>query len=325
MRALVCHRFGTFKDLSVEEDWDEPRSGDGQVAVEVRAAGLNFPDLLSVAGKYQVRSEPPFIPGIEAAGVVKSVGEGVTRYSPGDRVILTVQGGAFAEVCVADESRLMPLPEPLDFKQGAGFAITYATSYHAFRQRAPIEGGETVLVLGAAGGVGTTAVEIAKVRGARVIAAASNAEKLEFAREVGADDTVDYSSQPLKETVRELTGGRGADVVYDPVGGELALQALGALAWDGRYLVVGFASGEIPSFPANLLLLREASVIGVYWGDWAAKNPGAAASNMREIAGLVAGGDLQPRITAAVPLERFEEAFAALAGRRVLGKIVLTF
>jgi NADPH2:quinone reductase len=324
MRALVCHRYGTFKDLSVE-DWDEPEVGKGQVAVEVRAAGLNFPDLLSIAGKYQVRSEPPFIPGIEAAGVVKEVGEGVTRHSPGDRVIVTVQGGAFAEVCVADESRLMPLPESLGFEQGAGFAITYATSYHAFRQRAPIERGQTVLVLGAAGGVGTTAVEIAKLMGAWVIAAASSAEKLEFAREVGADDSVDYSHQPLKETVRELTGGRGADIVYDPVGGELARQSLSALAWDGRYLVVGFASGEIPAFPANLLLLREVSVIGVYWGDWAAKNPQLAASNMQEVAGLVASGELKPRITAAYPLERFEEALSALAERRALGKIVLTF
>lgn len=324
MRALVCHRYGTFKDLSVE-DWDEPQAGKGQVAVEIKAAGLNFPDLLSIAGKYQVRQEPPFIPGIEAAGVVKSVGEGASRFAPGDRVILTTQGGAFAESCVTDESRLMPLFEGLDFGQGAGFAITYATSYHAFRQRAPLEPGQTVLVLGAAGGVGTTAVEIANHMGARVIAAASSAEKLEFCREVGAQETIDYSSQPLKEAVRELTGGKGVDVVYDPVGGDLAIKALSALAWDGRYLVVGFAAGEIPAFPANLLLLKEANVLGVYWGDWAARNPALAVSNMKEVAGLVASGDLEPRITARYPLERFEEAFAALASRCVLGKIVLTF
>lgn len=324
MRALVCHRYGTFKDLSVE-DWEEPEAGEGQVAVELRAAGLNFPDLLSIAGKYQVRSEPPFVPGIEAAGTVRAVGQGVTRFSKGDRVILTVQGGAFAEVCVADETRLMPLPEFLNFEQGAGFAITYATSYHAFRQRAPLEGGQSVLVLGAAGGVGATAVEIARAMGARVIGAASSTQKVEFARKMGADDTVNYSSQPLKESVRALTDGRGVDVVYDPVGGELARQALGTLAWGGRHLVIGFASGEFPAFPANLLLLKEASVIGVYWGDWAARNPGPAGANMEEIAGLVAEGALKPRITAAYPLERFEQAFSALAERRALGKIVLTF
>lgn len=324
MRALVCNRFGGLDDLSIEER-TAPEAGSGQVLVEVRAAGLNFPDLLTIAGKYQVRSEPPFVPGIEAAGLVRAVGEGVTRFKIGDRVILTTQGGAFAEQCVADQGRVMPLPDFLDFKQGAGFAITYATSYHAFRQRAPIEAGQTLLVLGAAGGVGTTAVEIARTMGARVIAAASSAEKLEFAVEVGADATIDYSSGSLKESVRELTDGRGVALVYDPVGGELARQALSALAWDGRYLVVGFASGEIPAFPLNILLLKEARVIGVYWGDWAARNPELAASNMQEIAGHVKEGTLKPRVTAAYPLEDFRDAFSALAERRVLGKVVLTF
>lgn len=324
MRALVCNRYGPPGGLAIEE-WEAPEPGRGQVAVDVRAAGLNFPDLLSIAGKYQVRNEPPFIPGIEAAGVVRSVGEGVTHFAPGDRVILTVTDGAFAEVCVTDEQRLVPLPETLDFEQGAGFAITYATSYHAFRQRAPISPEMSVLVLGAAGGVGTTAVEIARAMGATVIAAASNPEKLEFALGVGADNAIDYSSQSLKESVRELTAGRGVDVVYDPVGGELAREALSSLAWDGRYLVVGFASGEIPAFPANRLLLKEASVIGVYWGDWAAKNPSQASRNMQELASLVAEGRLKPRVTGSYPLERFEEAFTALAERRAMGKVVLKF
>lgn len=324
MRALVCKRYGSAADLVIE-DCDAPEPGEGQVAVEVRAAGLNFPDLLTIAGKYQVRTEPPFIPGIEAAGVVRSVGEGVRGFSAGDRVILTNQGGAFAEQCVADASRVMPLPESLGFEEGAGFAITYATSHHAFRQCAPIEQGQTVLVLGAAGGVGTTAVEIAKSMGARVIAAASSDEKLEFTRELGADDTVNYSRQALKDAVRELTGGKGADVVYDPVGGDLAIEALKALGWQGRHLVVGFASGDIPAFPANLLLLKEARAIGVYWGDWAAKNPADAASNMQELVALVADGTLKPRITAVYPLERFQDAFSALAERRALGKVVLTF
>lgn len=322
MRALVCLRYGTYDDLSLE-DRDDPVAGAGEVVVDVAAAGLNYPDLLSIAGKYQVRAEPPFIPGIEAAGTVRSVGQGVSRLAPGDRVMFTTQGGAFAEQCAVDHKRVIPLPESMSFEDGAGFAITYLTSYHAFRQRAPIEAGQTVLVLGAAGGVGTTAVEIAKAMGARVIAAASSEEKLRFARSVGADETIDYSSQPLKESVRELTGKRGVDIVYDPVGGELAGQALGALAWDGRYLVVGFASGRIPEFPANLLLLKEASVIGVYWGDWAARNPGLNASNLQELAARMAEGTIRPRITEAFPVERFRDAFSALAERRVLGKIVL--
>lgn len=323
MRALVCKRYGTAEDLAIE-DWESPEAGEGEVVVDIRAAGLNFPDLLTIAGKYQVRTEPPFVPGIEAAGVVNSVGDGVDRYKPGDRVVLTVQGGAFAEQCVVDADRVMPLPESLGFAEGAGFAITYATSYHAFRQSAPIEPGQSVLVLGAAGGVGSTAVEIAKAMGARVIAAASSDEKLEFTRKLGADDTINYSDQPLRESIKALTGGKGVDVVYDPVGGDLAIEALKSLAWQGRYLVVGFAAGAIPAFPANLLLLKEASVIGVYWGDWAAKNPAKSASNIREIVSHLADGTYKPRITAEYPLERFQEAFEALAQRRAMGKIVLT-
>jgi NADPH2:quinone reductase len=324
MRALICKQYGTAENLAIEQA-EEPVPGPGQVLVDIKAAGLNFPDLLSIAGKYQVRTEPPFIPGIEAAGTVKSLGEGVKRYAPGDRVIVTTQGGAFAEQCVADQARIIPMPESLSFEQGAGFAITYATSYHAFRQSAPIEKGQTVVVLGAAGGVGTTAVEIATAMGARVIAAASSEEKLEFARQAGASDTVNYSEQSLKDAVRSLTDGKGADVVYDPVGGELASLALQSLGWQGRYLVVGFASGQIPEFPANLLLLKERRVIGVYWGDWAAKDPAASASNMQELGKLVADGTLSPRVTAVYPLERYEEAFASLAQRRALGKVVLTF
>lgn len=324
MRALLCKQFGGFQDLEIGEA-PPPRPDRCQVLIDVRAAGLNFPDLLMIAGKYQVRPKPPFIPGFEACGVVQAVGEGVTRYAPGDRVMATLMGAAFAEQCVADEHQVSPLPEALDFETGAGFAITYATSYHAFRQRAPISPGQTILVLGAAGGVGTSAVEIAKAMGARVIAAASSDEKLAFAKAAGADEEINYSQQPLKQRARELTGGSGVDVVYDPVGGELAREALAALAWDGRYLVVGFASGEIPAFPANLLLLKETQLIGVYLGDWAARNPEDAARNMQELARLVNDGKLKPRVTDSYPLERYKEAFATVAGRRVVGKIVLTF
>ncbi|MDX1555772.1 MAG: NADPH:quinone oxidoreductase family protein [Xanthomonadales bacterium] len=324
MRAVLCRQFGSYQDLAVEEH-ETPEAGPGEVLIEVRAAGLNFPDLLMIAGKYQVRPRPPFVPGFEAAGIVSRVGSGVSRFAPGDRVMATLMGGGFGEYCVAEENRVTPMPDSLDFEVGAGFAITYATSFHAFRQRAPIESGQTVLVLGAAGGVGSTACEIASAMGARVIAAASSPEKLEFARGFGADEGIDYSQQSLKDAVRGLTSGAGADVVYDPVGGELARQALGALAFNGRYLVVGFASGEIPAFPANLLLLREAQVIGVYLGDWAARQPRDAASNMQELADLVAAGRLRPRITAAYPVEQFQQAFATLAGRSLRGKIVLTF
>ena len=324
MKAVVCHKFGGIDDLSVEE-LDSPVPGENQVVVSVKAAGLNFPDLLSIAGKYQVRQEPPFVPGVEGAGIVKEVGPGVRHLSPGDRVIFTsVGGGAFAEECVVHSAGVMPLPEFMSFEQGAGFAITYATSYHAFRQCAPVEPGQTVLVLGAAGGVGTTAVEIAKAMGARVIAAVSSNEKADFARTVGASETVNYSDTSLKEAVRAMTDGKGVDIVYDPVGGEMARQALSALGWGGRFLVVGFASGEIPAFPANLLLLKEASVIGVYWGDWAALNPSLAASNFQEVAELISQGTLEPRITASYPLDQFGEAFAELAGRRARGKVVLT-
>ena len=324
MRALVCKRFGSIEDLAIEEI-DDPVLRPGKVVVDVRAAGLNFPDLLSIAGKYQVRSEPPFVPGLEASGVISEVGEGVSDWEAGDRVILTSMQGAFAEKCLVDADRVMSLPESMNFGQGAGFAITYATSYHAFRQCAPDVAGQTVLVLGAAGGVGTTAVEIASAMGARVIAAASSDEKLEFARSAGATDVVNYDRQSLKETVHDLTGGKGVDVVYDPVGGSMARQALSTLAWNGRYLVVGFASGEIPAFPANLLLLKEARLLGVYWGDWAARNPVESASNLNEISELVAAGKLRPRITSTYPLDRYPEAFAELAERRAMGKVIFKF
>ena len=245
MRALVCKEYGPPESLVIEEH-DDPVPGEGQVLVDVEAAGINFPDVLSIAGKYQVKTPTPFVPGNEAAGVVCAVGAGVSQYAVGDKVIINSAGGAFAEKCVADAHMTAPLPDDLSFEKGAGFSVTYGTSMHALKQSADLKPGETVLVLGAAGGVGITAVEIAKAMGARVIAAASSEEKLEFAKSGGADETINYSEEPLKERVKELTEGKGADVVYDPVGGELAEQAFRATAWHGRYLVIGFASGEIP-------------------------------------------------------------------------------
>ena len=322
MRALVCKEYGPPEALRIE-DVDDPVPGKGQVLVEVAAAGINFPDVLSIAGKYQVKTPPPFIPGNEAAGVVTEIGEGVDGFAVGDNVIINTMGGAFAEKCTAEARTTAMLPDFMNFEQGAGFTVTYGTSAHALKQSANLQPGETVLVLGAAGGVGITAVEIAKAMGARVIAAASSEEKLAFAAQAGADETVNYSQVPLKETVKELTGGDGIDVVYDPVGGELADQAFRALAWHGRYLVIGFASGDIPKFAANIALLKEARIIGVWWGTWAMKNPKLQVQNMMEMAALVKAGTLTPRVTESYSLDDFADAFRAITERRARGKVTL--
>ncbi len=322
MRALVCKEYGPPESMVIEEHVD-PVPGEGQVLVDVAAAGINFPDVLSIAGKYQVKTPTPFVPGNEAAGVVSQLGEGVTEFAVGDKVIINTMGGAFAEKCVADVQTTAPLPDDLNFEQGAGFSVTYGTSAHALKQSANLQPGETVLVLGAAGGVGITAVEIAKAMGARVIAAASSDEKLEFAASAGADETINYSNTPLKETVKEMTGGNGVDVVYDPVGGELADQAFRALAWHGRYLVIGFACGDIPKFAANIALLKEASIIGVWWGTWATKNPKLQIQNMMEMAALVADGTLTPRVTESYALDDYADAFKAITERRARGKVIL--
>lgn len=322
MRALVCNEYGPPESLRIETH-DDPSPGADQILVDVRAAGINFPDVLAIAGKYQVKTPTPFIPGNEASGIVAALGDGVDRYSVGDKVIINTLGGAFAEKCLASVHTSMPLPDALNFEQGAGFSVTYGTSYHALKQSANLKAGETVLVLGAAGGVGITAVEIAKAMGARVIAAASSDEKLDFAVSAGADETVNYSKQPLKERVKELTDGNGADVVYDPVGGELAEQAFRATAWHGRYLVIGFACGDIPKFAANIALLKEASIIGVWWGTWASKNPKLQIQNMMEMAALIAEGVLTPRVTESYALDDYENAFRAITERRALGKVIL--
>ena len=322
MRALVCNEYGPPESLTIEE-MEDPVADEGEVLIDVVAAGINFPDVLTIAGKYQVKTPPPFVPGAEAAGTVSAVGDGVTRFAVGDKVIVATRGTAFAEKCVCKEETTTLLPEGLNFEQGAGFSVTYGTSYHALKQSANLQPGETVLVLGAAGGVGITAVEIAKAMGARVIAAASSDEKLEFARSAGADELINYSKVLLKETVKELTDGNGADVVYDPVGGELADQAFRATAWHGRYLVIGFACGDIPKFAANIALLKEASIIGVWWGTWAAKNRNLEKQNLKELAALVAEGKLNPRVTESYSLDEYVDAFSAITERRARGKVIL--
>lgn len=323
MKALVCESYGSPHDLVLQER-NTPEPTASEVLIEVHAAGINFPDLLMIRGQYQEKLPPPFVPGAEVSGIVKAVGSDVRRIKPGDRVVATPLGGAFAEECVVDEQLCMPLPEALSFEQGAAFTITYATSWHAFRQSADLRSGETVLVLGAAGGAGSSAVEIAKHMGARVIAAASSAEKLAFAKAAGADECINYREASLRDVLKELTGGKGVDVVYDPVGGDTAQAALRALAWHGRYLVIGFASGDIPAFPANIALLKEASIIGVWWGTWARRHPEESLQNMAELAALIDQGELVPTVTESYPLPSFSEAFATIEERRACGKVVLT-
>ncbi len=323
MRAIVCKQYGTPEEL-VLDTVDDLEPVDGELRIAVRAAGVNFPDILAIAGKYQIKTPPPFVPGNEVAGIVDAVGEGVTRFKVGDPVIAMADGGAFAEQCLVAEHYAMPLIDGFSFAEGAGFTITYGTSYHALKQRAMLAAGETVLVLGAAGGVGVTAVELAKAMGATVIAAASSEQKLRFAELSGADHCIDYSSSSLREEVKRLTDDNGVDVVYDPVGGELAQEAFRSLAWQGRYLVIGFASGDIPNMPANIALLKEASIVGVWWGTWARKNPREQAKNVRDMAALYAAGKLAPRVTEQYALEDYVNAFAAITERRALGKVVLT-
>jgi NADPH2:quinone reductase len=322
MRALRCLAWGPTDELVIEE-LPDPVPGPGELVVEVAAAGINFPDLLVVAGRYQDKTPPPFTPGNEASGRVAMVGAAVTGFAPGDRVMVTTRGGAFAERCVVDQEQAVLLPPDIDFERAAGFGVAYGTSYHALKQCARLKPGETLLVLGAAGGVGSAAVELGKALGATVVAAAGSDRKLDFARTAGADQTVNYSEVSLRDALRELTGDAGVDVVYDPVGGQQAMQALRSLAWHGRYLVVGFASGDIPSFPANIALLKEASIIGVWWGTWLRRHPDQHRENLEELMAWIVDGTVNPKISESYAFEDFKAAFRRIAGRQACGKVVL--
>lgn len=323
MRAMNCRAFGPVDDL-VLEDVPTPVPGPGEVRLKVAACGVNFPDVLIVQGKYQFKPEPPFAPGGEVSGTIVEVGPEVTGWQVGDPVIATTTWGGFAEELVIEADRLMRRPESMDEVTAAGFALTYGTSYHALVQRAAIRPGETLLVLGAAGGVGIAAIQIAKALGARVIAAAGNATKLEVARAQGADELVNYSEDGYRDRLKALTDGRGVDVAYDPVGGALFEPTLRSMAWNGRHLVVGFASGEIPKVPANLTLLKGCAVVGVFWGQFRRTERDLDAANFRELFALHAAGRIRPLVSATYPLERAREALHDLAERRVTGKIVLT-
>jgi NADPH:quinone reductase len=322
MKAVLCKAWGPPETLVVE-DVPSPAPGRGQVLVAVRAAGVNFPDVLIIQNKYQLKPALPFSPGNEIAGVVKRVGDGVHGFMPGDPVIALIGTGGFAEEVLVDEAKLAPMPAGLDYAVAASFGVTYATSYHALKDRARLAEGETLLVLGAAGGVGLAAVELGKLMGARVIAAASSDAKLAVCRQHGADAVVNYETEDLREAVRALTDGKGVDVVYDPVGGKFAEPAVRGLAWKGRYLVIGFAAGDIPRIPLNLVLLKGSAIVGVYWGDFTRREPEASSANLKQLIAWLRAGTIRPLVSATYPLERAADALADLMNRKVRGKAVL--
>ena len=322
MKALLCKELGPAEKL-VLEDIAPVEPGPKQVTVQVKACGVNFPDTLIIEGKYQFKPDMPFAPGSDVAGIVTKVGEGVTRTKVGDHVLGVLGWGGFAEEVVADEANLIPLPPSLDFVTASAFAMPYATSYYALKDRAKLQSGETLLVLGAAGGVGLAAVELGHLMGARVIAAASSDEKLAVCRQYGADEVINYSIEDLKARLKALTSGNGVDVVYDPVGGPYSEIALRNTAWEGRFLVIGFSNGEIPRIPLNLALLKGCSIVGVFFGSFAQRNPKHNMQNFQQLLAWIDEGKLKPLISATFPLDQGAEAIKRIAARQVTGKVVV--
>ncbi|WPB55400.1 NADPH:quinone oxidoreductase family protein [Xylophilus sp. GOD-11R] len=323
MKAMLCHAYGPPDSLRLEEV-PSLQPGPGQVVIAVAAAGVNFPDTLIIQGKYQYKPDLPFSPGGEVAGTILRLGADVTGLRVGDRVLAPLGWGGYAEEAIAEAWRVLPIPDEMDFDTASAFVLTYGTSHHALKDRARLQPGETLLVLGAAGGVGLAAIEIGKAIGAHVIAAASTDDKLALCTEHGADEVVHYGRDDLRTRLKEITGDRGVDVVYDPVGGRLSEAALRSTAWNGRFLVVGFAAGDIPAIPLNLPLLKGCAIVGVFWGAFARKQPEVNALNMRELFGWFRDGRVRPHICARFPLARAGEAMQALAGRGAKGKVVIT-
>jgi NADPH2:quinone reductase len=323
MKALLCTRHGD-PELLEWTDVPEPVPGPGQARIRVEAAGVNFPETLIIRDMYQFKPPLPFTPGGEAAGIVEAVGEGVTRVKPGDRVIAMTGTGAFSEKMLASEAQIVPISAAMPFDIAAGFTMTYGTSHHALKQRGDLKPGETLLVLGAAGGVGIAAVELGVLMGAKVIAAASSDEKLALARQYGATETINYATEDLKERLKAITGGRGVDVIYDPVGDRYAEPAFRSIAWNGRYLVIGFAGGQIPKLPLNLPLIKGASIVGVFWGAFTAREPEVHAANMAELVGWLESGRLKPHVGARLPLSEGGRAIRMLMDRQAMGKVILT-
>jgi len=322
VKAVLCKEWGP-ADRLVVEDVPAREPGPGEVRVRVRAAGVNFPDVLIIQKKYQMQPALPFTPGSEAAGEVISVGEGVAHVKPGDAVMAYAGIGCFAEELVAPADKVVAIPPGFSYEVAAAFTLTYGTSWHAVRDRAALRPGETMLVLGAAGGVGLSAIEIGKAIGARVIAAASTDEKLAVCREHGADATINYETEDLREAIKRETGGKGPDVIYDPVGGRFAEPAFRSIGWRGRYLVIGFAAGQIPSLPLNLALLKGASIVGVFWGDFTRREPEANLAGMKEMFGWLQEGKLRPHVSGTYGLAEVPRALEDMAARKVTGKVLI--
>jgi len=322
MKAIVCKRWGGPDTLALE-DLPSPRPGAGEVVIAVKAAGVNFPDLLIIQNKYQLKPPLPFTPGAELAGIVTEVGAGVSHLEAGDPVVAMVNTGAFAEQCVASAARVLALPPGIDFAAAAAFSLTYGTAWHALKDRGQLVAGETLLVLGAAGGVGIAAIDIGKALGARVIAAASSDAKLTTCRARGADETINYAREDLRERIRSIVGEQGVDVVFDPVGGPYTEAALRGTGWRGRYLVIGFTHGEIPRVPLNLALLKGSSIVGVFWGAWLQREPETSRREMQSLLAMLQEGKLKPLVSARYPLARTAEALVAIAERRATGKLVV--
>jgi NADPH2:quinone reductase len=323
MKAVLCKEYGPPESL-VLEDITAPVAGPGEVLVDVHASALNFPDVLMIEGKYQSQPPLPFSPGGEIAGTVAAVGAGAARFAAGDRVFGGTGYGGFAEQIAVNERALRLIPETMSFVQASGISTTYGTSYYALKQRANLKAGETLLVLGAGGGVGLSAVELGKAMGARVLAAASTSEKLAAAAAAGADELIDYGTGELKDIVKKLTDGRGADVIYDPVGGALFDQCMRCINWYGRILVIGFAAGDIPKVPTNLILLKSCQLVGVFFGSWSARFHDEAAVNFKEILSLYEHGKINPLVGREYPLAEYASAIRCLSERRAIGKVVVT-
>ena len=323
MRAVLCKELGMPESLVLEE---VPGliPGPGQVLISVQACGVNFPDTLIIQGKYQFKPDLPFSPGGEISGVVKQVGSDVDSLKIGDRVIAFSTWGGFAEELVVDQTRTVIISDKMDYERASAFVLTYGTSYHALKDRAHLREGETLLVLGASGGVGLAAIQLGKAMGATVIAAASNPEKLSACQENGADYVINYAQDDLRQSVKEITKGRGVDVIYDPVGGSFSEKALRDMSWGGRFLVVGFAAGEIPKVPLNIPLLKGCSVVGVFWGEFTKREPDLNKQNNQELMDLFDQGKISPHIHRVHPLEKAGEALSELLQKRVIGKVVLS-
>ena len=322
MRAVLCKAFGPPESLVVE-DVPDPEPGPGEVIVDVHACGVNYPDFLVIQDLYQFKPDLPFSPGAEVSGVVSSIGDGVEGVAVGDRVLATKGWGGMAERIALPAAGAIPVPDGVDMVVAASFLLVYGTSYYALEDRAHLQPGETLVVLGAAGGVGLSAVELGALMGARVIAAASSEEKLALCRERGADETIDYATEDLRTRLKELTDGHGVDVCYDPVGGDYSEPALRSMAWEGRFLVIGFAAGEIPKVALNLPLLKGCQIVGVFWGSFNAREPERHAANTARLLDWLAEGRLAPHVSATYPLERAGEAIAELGERRAKGKVVV--